>query len=182
MQNVRVFKPERTAIKRPGSSLPLRVLFCKGLIYPTDSVLDYGCGYGGDVKVLKKRQAREVMGYDPCQPKELGFSEFPSGKLFDEILCTYVLNVVHVDEEEKIFLQIESVMHPLSAAYFSVRRDIVKEGVIVRHADGSYHIQRYVELPEKWFTLVYENSKFAIYGTSRTSLRSYLKEYYDHDC
>lgn len=178
MQNVRVFRPERTAIKRAGASLPLRVLISKGMLHETDSVLDYGCGYGGDVKFLTKRQALQVVGFDPCQPVEFGFSKFPTGKVFDEILCTYVLNVVHIEEEEKIFRDIESVMHPYSAAYFSVRRDLARTGNIVRYPDGTYHIQRYVELNSRWFTLVYENSKFAIYGTSRISLRDFLNTYY----
>lgn len=63
----------------------------------------------------------ECDGYDPhFRPN------FPS-KLYDTIVCNYVLNVVPEDNRKEIIAQIKSLLKPNGNAFISVRRDMKKD-------------------------------------------------------
>src|SRR6266849_2811355 len=54
----------RTAIRRYAHSRPIALARAHGLIVQGRSLLDYGCGLGGDVQMLRDA-AIEAEGWDP---------------------------------------------------------------------------------------------------------------------
>lgn len=165
------FQPGRTAISRTDISAPLKYLLLSNRIHHTDDVLDFGCGYGFDVKSLECRQSGLVKGYDPYHEP---FTKMPK-QTFNVVLLTYVLNVIH--EQDQFDCLMEVYLHMRfseSLCYISVRRDIERGVSTFRHADGTYHIQRFVELPHEFFTLLYDNRRYAIYYATANSLGLYL--------
>lgn len=78
---------ERTALRRSALSRPVARAFHDGLITENTSVLDYGCGRGGDVTRLRKLGI-DVNGFDP--------SYFPRSDLepADVVNLGYVVNVI----------------------------------------------------------------------------------------
>ena len=75
-----------TAISRNKLSTPILYIHKKGLL--KGSILDYGCGKGGDVKYLHTLGYKDCCGYDPNYQPVLPIDRF------DTVLCTYVLNVI----------------------------------------------------------------------------------------
>jgi len=137
----------KTAIKRRGPSRPLKWLLGEGLIYVVH--LDYGCGRGDDADYL------DCDKYDPYY-----FPDMPS-RAYSSITCTYVLNVIEdAAERTRVITKVASLLRPGGTAYFTVRRDLKKEG---RTSTGTY--QCIVKLDK--LNLLYENSKFAIYELKR---------------
>lgn len=81
-------RSHNTAMARKGASAPARELVKRGIIRPGQSVLDFGCGRGADVKFYSALPAA-ADGYDPhWQP------ERPYGKQFDRVTMMYVVNVI----------------------------------------------------------------------------------------
>ncbi|MGW4967262.1 DNA phosphorothioation-associated putative methyltransferase [Nonomuraea sp. NPDC004186] len=76
-----------TAIGRTSMSAPARQAVIDLQLVPGTSVLDYGCGRGGDIRALQGLDL-DVSGWDPVY--------FPDGRLepADIVLLTYVLNVI----------------------------------------------------------------------------------------
>lgn len=114
-----------TAIKRTKPSLPLKFLIDKNLL--AGKILDYGCGRGFDSKYLKSL-GYDVDSYDPYwKPDGINNAQY------NTVFCNYVLNVIETDNE--ISLAIKAVQNLLSKeglAYFSVRRDLKKDGFTTR--------------------------------------------------
>lgn len=83
-----------TAIGRSALSMPARQAMVDRQLVPGVSVLDYGCGRGGDVRSLKQMQI-DASGWDPVF--------HPDGKVSpaDVVLLTYVLNVIEDPEERR---------------------------------------------------------------------------------
>jgi len=81
-------RSHNTAMARKGASAPARELVKRGIILPGQSVLDYGCGHGADVRYYSSLQAH-VYGYDLYWQPEL-----PHGKSFDRVTMMYVVNVI----------------------------------------------------------------------------------------
>lgn len=78
---------DRTALRRVTCSRPIALALSDGIITTATSTFDYGCGYGADVRYLRKRKV-EISGWDPFhQPK----AELVSA---DVINLGYVLNVI----------------------------------------------------------------------------------------
>ena len=84
----------KTAIRRLSFSRPIALALADGLINKSQSVLDYGCGYGADVLYLRSRHIR-VTGWDPYHR--------PRGKraASDVVNLGYVLNVIENPAERK---------------------------------------------------------------------------------
>jgi hypothetical protein len=81
-------RSHNTAMARKGASAPARELVKRGIIRPGQSVLDFGCGRGADVKFYSALPAA-ADGYDPhWQPTR------PYGKRFDRVTMMYVVNVI----------------------------------------------------------------------------------------
>jgi len=108
-----------TAKERDKLSYPARILLNEKKI--KGKVLDFGCGFGKDVEVLKSKGV-EITGYDKHY-----FPEYPTKK-FDSILCFYVLNVLLPEEQTNVLIEISRLLKPTGKAYFAVRRDIKYEG------------------------------------------------------
>lgn len=108
-----------TAKERVTLSFPATLLLSKGLLI--GNVLDFGCGFGKDVELLKAK-GLDVIGYDKHY-----FPIYPTKK-FDTIICFYVLNVLMQDEQANVLMEISQLLKPTGKAYFAVRRDLQHEG------------------------------------------------------
>lgn len=126
-----------TAIVRRDASVPARWLSTQNLLL--GKCLDYGAGRGIDALHY------DMDEYDPqFQP------QFPT-KLYNTITCTYVLNIVPKKIQLDIISKVSFLLNKDGTAYFTVRRDIPKEGT---------KYQYYVELS---LPCIREISTYAIY-------------------
>ena len=108
-----------TAIERTYLSFPAQFLLNQNLLQ--GKILDFGCGFGNDVKILSQK-GLDITGYDPHY-----FDQYPQGK-FDTIVCFYVLNVLFPEEQANILMEVSHLLKPGGKAYYAVRRDIKREG------------------------------------------------------
>ena len=108
-----------TAKERDSLSFPARILLERNLIQ--GEVLDFGCGLGKDVELLKVKGIN-VIGYDKHHSPHYPLQQF------DTILCFYVLNVLLPEEQATVLMEISQLLKPQGKAYFAVRRDIQYEG------------------------------------------------------
>ncbi|TNF41427.1 MAG: methyltransferase domain-containing protein, partial [Cytophagales bacterium] len=99
-----------TAKERESLSFPARMVKEKGLL--AGEILDFGCGFGKDVEILKSQGFR-IEGYDKHY-----FPRFPE-KRFDTILCFYVLNVLLPEEQALVLMEVSSLLKPSGKAYFA---------------------------------------------------------------
>ena len=108
-----------TAKERENLSFPARILLNQKLL--VGDVLDFGCGLGGDVKLLKSKGVK-IEGYDKHY-----HPEYPNKK-FDTIICFYVLNVLLPEEQATVLIQLSQLIKPNGKVYIAVRRDLQYEG------------------------------------------------------
>jgi diadenosine tetraphosphate (Ap4A) HIT family hydrolase len=108
-----------TAKERDTLSFPAKLLLNKGLL--VGDILDFGCGFGKDVELLKA-EGKNIAGYDKHY-----FPTYPQKK-FDTIVCFYVLNVLMQEEQANVLMEISQLLKPTGKAYFAVRRDLKYEG------------------------------------------------------
>lgn len=108
-----------TAIERDRISFPARILLNRNLLF--GKVLDFGCGYGTDVELLKSKGVN-IEGYDKHY-----FPKFPK-KRFDTIICLYVLNVLLPEEQAAVLMELSQLIKPTGKVYITVRRDLQYEG------------------------------------------------------
>lgn len=127
-----------TAKKRGKLSFPVRILLEKGLL--KGKILDYGCGFGSDVTLLKEKNY-DIKGYDPHYYPDLHHEKF------DTIICIYVLNVLTSEEQSKVLMHISSLLKNNGKAYFAVRRDIKHEGFRLHRIHKKPTYQCIVNLP-----------------------------------
>lgn len=140
-----------TAKERETISFPAKYLDSQNLLI--GEVLDFGCGFGKDVEVLKEKGI-SIIGYDKHY-----FPIFPSQR-FDTIICFYVLNVLLQEEQAKVLMEISQLLRPTGKAYFAVRRDLKHQGFRMHKI---YHQQTYqcnVKLP---FKSIFRNDNCEIY-------------------
>ena len=108
-----------TALNRKNLSVPVRTLINKGYIHKGQTILDFGCGNGFDVKELQK-QGFNISGYDKFNPKY--YIPQLLNNRYDCVICNYVLNVIYDLEEHK---QVLEQLYSLSEnVYIAVRSDI----------------------------------------------------------
>ena len=89
-----------TAIRRTKLSVPMRYLWTWHLT-PNDTIMDWGCGRGDDVKFLLK-QGLVAGGYDPYQtPKARGIIH----SCYDWVTSIYVLNTVKSVDERRLIIR-----------------------------------------------------------------------------
>jgi diadenosine tetraphosphate (Ap4A) HIT family hydrolase len=127
-----------TAIERIYLSFPARFLLEKNLLQ--GKILDFGCGFGNDVKLLQQK-GFDITGYDPYY-----FPQYPNEK-FDTIICFYVLNVLFPEEQANVLMDVSHLLKPGGKAYFAVRRDIKKEGFREHYVHKKPTYQCIVKLP-----------------------------------
>ena len=140
-----------TAKERNAISFPARILFERNLLQ--GRALDYGCGMGSDVLLLKEKGIN-ITGYDPYY-----FPEKPTEK-FDTIICFYVLNVLMQEEQSDVIMEISALLKPNGKAYFAVRRDITYEGFRTHKIHQKPTYQCNVKLP---FSSIFLNDNCEIY-------------------
>ena len=140
-----------TAIERTSLSYPARIVLNKKKII--GKVLDFGCGIGKDVELLKNKGI-DIIGYDPFY-----FPEFPTEK-FDTILCFYVLNVLIPEEQAEVLMNVSNLLKPNGKAYFAVRRDIQYEGFRIHKVHKKETYQCLIKLA---YLSVFKNENCEIY-------------------
>ncbi|WP_330173824.1 DNA phosphorothioation-associated putative methyltransferase [Streptomyces sp. NBC_01498] len=141
----------RTAIGRAALSVPARQALADRQLAPDRTVLDYGCGRGGDVRSLKRLDCR-ITGWDPYYSPDS--PTVPS----DVVLLTYVLNVIEDPEERRQTLlrawelatAVLIVSTRLSWEKSKVRGEEFGDGLLTsrrtfQHLFGSSEIRNYVE-------------------------------------
>jgi diadenosine tetraphosphate (Ap4A) HIT family hydrolase len=129
-----------TAKERDSISFPARHLLKNNLL--KGKVLDFGCGLGSDVNILKEKGV-DVVGYD-----KFYFPQLPNEK-FDTIICLYVLNVLQKEEQTEVLLKVSQLLKPAGTAYFAVRRDVKFEGFRTHKIHQKQTYQCNVVLPYK---------------------------------
>jgi DNA phosphorothioation-associated putative methyltransferase len=89
---------DRTAIRRPEISRPVRAALKDGIVSPATAVFDYGCGLGDDVRRLQE-QGINAFGWDPAHQ--------PNGPKTqaDVVNLGYVVNVVERSDERAASLR-----------------------------------------------------------------------------
>ncbi len=127
-----------TAIERSYLSFPAKFLLDKQLLQ--GKVLDFGCGFGNDVKILREK-GFDITGYDPYY-----FPQYPNEQ-FDTIICFYVLNVLFPEEQANVLMEVSHLLKPGGKAYYAVRRDIKKEGFREHYVHKKPTYQCIVKLP-----------------------------------
>jgi diadenosine tetraphosphate (Ap4A) HIT family hydrolase len=140
-----------TATERTYLSFPAKYLWQKNLL--KGNILDFGCGLGNDVKLLKKK-GFNIIGYDPYY-----FSQYPQEK-FQTIICIYVLNVLFTDAQSSVIMEVSHLLIPGGKAYFAVRRDIKREGFREHYIHKKSTYQCLVKLP---FKSIYLDERCEIY-------------------
>ena len=140
-----------TAIEREYLSFPSKYLLKNNLLQ--GEILDFGCGYGKDVQVLKQKQFK-IQGYDPYYAPE-----YPQKK-YDTIVCIYVLNVLFPEVQEEVVMAISQLLKTTGRAYFAVRRDLKKEGFRQHYVHQKPTYQCTVKLP---FQSIYLDESCEIY-------------------
>ena len=129
-----------TAIERTSLSFPAQLLLSKNQLQ--GKILDFGCGFGNDVKVLQQK-GLDITGYDPYY-----FPQYPTEK-FDTIICFYVLNVLFPEEQANVLMNVSHLLKPGGKAYYAVRRDLKKEGFREHYVHKKPTYQCIVKLPFK---------------------------------
>ena len=140
-----------TAIERTSLSYPARIVLNQNKII--GKVLDFGCGIGKDVELLKHKGI-DIIGYDPFY-----FPELPTEK-FDTILCFYVLNVLLPEEQAEVLMNISILLKPKGKAYFAVRRDIQYEGFRIHKIHKKETYQCLIKLA---YLSVFKNENCEVY-------------------
>ncbi|WP_017655238.1 HIT family protein [Fortiea contorta] len=140
-----------TAIERNYLSFPAKFLLNQNLL--RGKILDFGCGFGQDVKLLQQK-GYDITGYDPHY-----FPQYPHEQ-FDTIICFYVLNVLFPEEQAHILMAISRLLKPGGKAYYAVRRDVSKEGFREHYVHKKPTYQCIVKLP---FTSILADENREIY-------------------
>ena len=140
-----------TAIERTTLSYPARIVLNQNKLI--GKILDFGCGIGKDVALLKQK-GYDIIGYDPFY-----FPEYPTEK-FDAILCFYVLNVLLPEEQAEVLMNVSTLLKPNGKAYFAVRRDIQYEGFRIHKVHKKETYQCLIKLG---YLSVFKNENCEIY-------------------
>lgn len=140
-----------TAKERETLSFPAKLLFNKSLL--VGDVLDFGCGFGKDVELLKAKGIN-ITGYDKHY-----FPKYPTKK-FDTIICFYVLNVLLQEEQATVLMQLSQLVKPTGKVYFAVRRDLQFEGFRTHKVHQKQTYQCNVKLAYK---SIFKNENCEIY-------------------
>lgn len=133
-----------TVKQRKYLSFPSRFLLENNLL--NGKVLDFGCGLGKDVEILSQKGI-DIIGYDPFY-----FNSYPDKK-FDTIICNYVLNVLLPKEQATVLMQISELLKPQGKCFFTVRRDIKRNGFRFNTKHNCKVYQCNVKLPYKSISL-----------------------------
>ncbi|WOX11434.1 DNA phosphorothioation-associated putative methyltransferase [Streptomyces sp. N50] len=140
-----------TAIGRAALSVPARQALADRQLVPERTILDYGCGRGGDVRSLDRLDCR-ITGWDPYYQPETKLEQA------DVVLLTYVLNVIEDPAERRHTLmqawQLANTVLIASARLTweksKVRGEEFSDGLLTsrqtfQHLFGASELRNYVE-------------------------------------
>ena len=127
-----------TAIDRREVSYPTRWL--RDTQRLQGRILDFGCGKMKDLTSLQA-EGFDVTGFDPYYR-----NAWPTGT-FDTIICHYVLNVLMALEQTFVLMCVSELLKPGGTAYFTVRRDLEREGFRDHYIHRVATYQCQVQLP-----------------------------------
>ncbi|WP_205679257.1 class I SAM-dependent methyltransferase [Brumimicrobium aurantiacum] len=135
-------------------------------------VLDFGCGFGSDVKLLKEKGVI-IEGYDKHY-----FPDYPTEK-FDTIICFYVLNVLLPLDQATVLMKLSQLVKPIGKVYIAVRRDLRNEGYRMHRIHKKETYQCNVVLNSKSIFRnknceIYEMEHFTIKNKSNYDLNPFL--------
>ena len=161
-----------TAKERDKISYPARIIIERNLL--KGNILDYGCGFGSDVKFIKE-EGYNIIGYDPYY-----YPDRPQEK-FDTIICFYVLNVLLPEEQAKVLMDISTLLKPGGKAYFAVRRDIKQKGFRIHKLYKKPTYQCIVKLPYKTifknkYAEIYEYQHYTMLHKGNGNISPFLQE------
>lgn len=114
----------KTAIRRGDMSMPMKCGVKDGLITCSSRVFDYGCGYGEDVELLRRRGI-QAAGWDPV------FQPCNATSLADVVNLGYVINVIE-DPIER--------MQTLQLAWKLAERVMIVSAQILAQGRGLNHV------------------------------------------
>lgn len=140
-----------TAKERDTLSFPANLLLAKSLL--VGDALDYGCGFGKDVELIKEK-GFNIIGFDPYY-----FPNKPDRK-FDTIICFYVLNVLLPEQQAQVLMDVSNMLKDNGKAFFAVRRDITYEGYRMHKIHKKQTYQCNIILP---FVSIFRNDNCEIY-------------------
>ena len=113
-------KRHLTAISRTTLSVPMRICLEKGIIKQFTSFLDYGCGRGSDVNILRHTYNIRGRGYDPYyKPDRVT-------KKYDVVTCFFVLNVIEC-KDERIQILRQAYSYTRDTLVMAIRHQIPKK-------------------------------------------------------
>jgi len=156
-----------TAKERESLSFPARYLHSRHLL--SGEVLDFGCGLGKDVELLKALSI-DITGYDKHY-----FPDYPQ-KRYDTILCLYVLNVLLPEEQARVLMELSRLVKPGGRVYIAVRRDIAVNSFRTHKVHQKKTYQCQVLLP---FVSLFRNESCEIYEYRHYNQTEHQTE---HDC
>jgi DNA phosphorothioation-associated putative methyltransferase len=148
----------RTAIRRGAHSRPVYLAQTQGLISPDFSFLDYGCGYGEDVRLLKESGVR-AEGWDPYY-----FPDAPR----QEAECVnlgYVLNVIEDPLERE---------HTLRSAFGLAQRVLVVSVRVDLSLNNGIDFSDGLVTNSGSFQKIYTQSEFREYLQTVLSRKPYM--------
>lgn len=146
-----IYYPELTAINRKAPSFPTKWLLQSNLIKGT--TLDFGSGKGKDYQHLKQQGVK-------CEEYDSYYAPYFPRKQYDTIICHYVLNVVDRMKQTSILAEVSYLLKQNGIAYFTVRRDLKKEGIRIHAIYKKPTYQCNVTLP---FKSIFKNKHCEIY-------------------
>lgn len=168
-------KPYLTAIHRTKISLPLKTTI--PFLKEESKILDYGCGYGFDVKYLKENNYL-ANGYDKYISSKFNKIEYES---YDVINLFYVLNVIEdIEERVEVLKAIKDLANDTSTFFICVRGyeefkkykgkyEVYKDGIITsRNTFQKYYKE------EEIYEFLKENFKDFFITTIRFNKNSHL--------
>lgn len=140
-----------TAKERESLSFPAKFVLNRNFL--KGDVLDFGCGFGTDVELLKAKGIN-IIGYDKHY-----YPNYPDNK-FDTIICFYVLNVLLPEEQATVLMELSRLIKPNGKIYFALRRDLRYEGFRNHKIHQKPTYQCNVKLP---FKSIFKNENCEIY-------------------
>lgn len=134
MKNLVKIKPECTAMKVSRESQSARELL--KIAVPESKILDYGCGFGRNIRYLKNNGIKKIDGCEtPAQLDNIDKSKFQdvilktadyykeNNKKYDYILCCHVLNVVDDSIKKQILDDMYTLLNKGGQAVIQVRTE-----------------------------------------------------------
>ncbi len=148
----------RTALRRYSCSRPIALALTDGVVSPTTTVFDYGCGLGGDVEYLQRRGV-QASGWDPHHAPDASIEEA------DVVHLGYVLNVIE-DPRERV--------ETLTRAYALARRALVVSVRVERGIDAGVEYGDGIITGAGTFQKFYTQPEFISYIETILGRRPYV--------